>query len=130
MNSPSEPTTGGEVSETFEELVARLTSERDHYKDVAENGIEPMLRKMSYESGVFDLEFTGDSAKLMALSFVGYFKGSGAKNYLEMNLQDSDAPFDRYTVTIQKVRGKSPVDLLKEATVRIAELEGQIAGRT
>lgn len=109
--------------ETTEQIIARLTAERDHYKDIAENGVEPLLSKMSFESGVYDLEFTGHSASMMAMSFVGYFKGMGATNYLEMNLNDRDAPFDRYTVTIQKVSGKSPVDLLKEAKAKIAELE-------
>lgn len=112
-----------DMTDTTEQLIERLTAERDHYKDVAENGLEPMLKKMSYDSGLYDMEFTGHAAAMMAMSFVGYFKGMGATNYLEMNLNDRDAPFERYTVTIQKVSGKSPVDLLKEAKAKIAALE-------
>lgn len=113
--------------ETPEQMIARLTEERDHWQQMAEEGLEPRLRRMRYESGEFEMEYTGQAAEAIALAMVGHFKAMGAVNYLEMNLFDRDSPFQRYTVTIQKVGAKSPADKVREAEARVRELEERVA---
>lgn len=102
---------------------AELRAERDHYKDLAEKGMEPRIKSMRLEDGSLNMEIAGPIVELMAIGFIGQFKASDATNFMEMNLFDRDEPYQRYTITIQKVGAKSPADLLKEAKDRIAYLE-------
>jgi hypothetical protein len=124
--SASAPAVGID-EESAHQQIERLASERDHYKEIVEKGLEPQLRKMSVESGVFDMEFTGDAAKATAASLVGYYKGIGARNYIEMSFFDPDEKQQRYIVTVQRVDGKSPADKVREAEARVAELEAKLA---
>lgn len=115
------------AEETLEEQIERLTAERDHWKEIAEQGLEPRMRRMRFESGEFEMEYTGQVAETIALAMVGHFKASGAVNYLEMNIHDREEPFRRYTVTIQKVGAKSPAEKVNEAEARVLELEARVA---
>jgi hypothetical protein len=113
--------------ETAEDTIERLVAERDHWKEVAEQGLEPRMRRMRFESGEFEMEYTGQVAETIALAMVGHFKAMGAVNYVEMNVHDREEPFRRYTVTIQKVGAKSPADKVAEAEARVLELEFRLA---
>ncbi len=107
------------MTDATEELIA----ERDHWKALAEEGLEPRIKSMSFEDGAFDMALTGDVVKSIAVAFVSHFKAIGAENYFEMSIYDRAAPFQRYTLTMQKVGALSPTDKLKAAETRIAELE-------
>ena len=110
-------------AELREQLV-QMTEERDHYRKVAESGLDLVLERMSFDrSAGFDAEFTGEVARAISLSMVSHFKAMGAANFLEMTVTDVEEPFQRYTVTIQKVGALSPAEVLREARGRIAELE-------
>ena len=61
-----------------------------------------------FEDGEFNAELTGDTVKAMAAAWVSEFKKAGAENYFEMNLHDRSEPYQRYTVTVQKVGKLSP----------------------
>ena len=47
-----------------------------------------------------------------------------------MTILDRDEPFQRYTLTVQKVGALSPADKLRAAEARIAELESQLYSAT
>jgi hypothetical protein len=113
--------------ETAEDTIRRLTADVDHWKELAEKGLEPRMRRMRFENGEFEMEYTGEVAEAIALAMVGHFKASGAVNYLQMNIHDREEPFRRYTVTIQKVGAKSPADKVADAEARVIELEHRLA---
>jgi hypothetical protein len=112
---------------TAEDTIQRLTADRDHWKELAEEGLEPRMRRMRFENGEFDMEYTGQVAETIALAMVGHFKAIGAVNYVEMNVHDRGEPFRRYTVTVQKVGAKSPADKVADAEARVLELEARLA---
>lgn len=90
-----------------------ITAERDHYKEIAEQGIQPVIERMCFENGRFDVEITGPMVEAMAVALVGQFKEGGATNFMEMSLYDRDEPFQRYTVTVQKAGALSPADKVR-----------------
>lgn len=106
---------------------AELRAERDHWKELAEKGLEPRIASMRLEDGHFDMAVTGPIVEMMAMALVGQFKEGGAKNFMEMSLFDRAEPFQRYTVTVQKVGALSPADKLSAAEKRIADLEAELA---
>jgi hypothetical protein len=120
------------------ETKAELRAERDHWKALAEKGLEPRIRQLRFGDGEFSMEVLGEVVEGIAVALVSQFKAGGATNFYEMNLFDRDEPFQRYTVTVQKVGALTPADKLSAAEKRIAELEAMLpnnqgnpkAGRT
>lgn len=108
---------------------AELRAERDQWKKLAEEGIDPTLQDMRISGGALDMALAGPAVERMATLFVEYFRGIGAANYLEFNIHDRKEPFQRYTLTMQKVGALSPADKVRNAEARIAELEAQLAGK-
>ncbi|MBY3263849.1 hypothetical protein HFO15_19675 [Rhizobium laguerreae] len=106
--------------------IAELRQHRDHYKQLAEEGTGPLIKSMKLEGGHFDMSVTGPIIEAFAVALVGQFKEGGSVNYMEMSLYDRDEPFQRYTVTVQKVGAKSPADLVNEARSEVAELSAQM----
>lgn len=102
---------------------AELIAERDHWQKLALEGLEPRMRQMKFGSGEFSMEVLGPAVEHIAIALVSYFKANGAENYVEMNIHDRDEPFQRYTVTVQKVGKLSPADKVRIAEARVAELE-------
>lgn len=96
-----------------------------HYKQLAEEGTAPLIKSMKLEEGHFDLSVTGPIVEAVAVAFVGQFKEGGSTNYMEISLFDRDEPFQRYTVTVQKVGAKSPADLVNEARAEVASLKNE-----
>lgn len=61
----------------------------------------------------FDINLKGGACMVLASCFAGQFTGSGATNFLEVGLTHPDiGPF---TVTIQRVEGRSPAFLKADA---------------
>lgn len=109
--------------------VARLRLENEtlskaveHYRELAEEGTQPLIKRMKLEDGTFDMEVTGPMVEAMAIALVGQFKEGGAKNYMEMNLFDRDEIGQRYVVTVQKAGAQSPHDKAAEAAADAAKL--------
>lgn len=98
---------------------AELRAERDHYKQLAEEGLMPRIKDMRLENGEFNMSIIGPITEYIATAFVGQFKAGGAVNFMEMNLYDRDEPFQRYTLTVQKVGANSPADKLRDAEAKI-----------
>ncbi|MGM4911462.1 hypothetical protein [Rhizobium sp. 768_B6_N1_8] len=107
------------------DAIRGLAEEVTHYKQLAEEGTAPLIKSMKLEDGHFDLSVTGPIVEAMACAFVGQFKEGGSVNYMEMSLFDRDEPFQRYTVTVQKVGAKSPADLVNEARQVVANLKAE-----
>lgn len=99
----------GTVRSLVEEI-ASLQAQVDHWRTLAEEGTEPLLKSMKFENGQFDMAVTGPIMDVIAMGIVGQFKATGCVNYNELNLYDRDEPFQRYTVTVQKVGAMSPAE--------------------
>lgn len=104
-----------------------LRAERDHWKKLAEEGLEPRIRDMRINGGSFDLELTGQVVEQIAVAFVSNFKALRAENYMEMQVYDRDEPFQRYIVTVQKVGKLSPHDKAQLAIGGLHEAEAFIS---
>lgn len=72
-----------------------------------------------------ELELSGDACQILAESFAGQFEGSGAINFLEVNL--SHASVGPMSVTIQRVHGKTPGQLRSEALAELAKTKELLA---
>jgi hypothetical protein len=70
---------------------------------------------MRLENGEINMAVAGPMVERLALAMTGWFRESGAENYVEMNLNARDNSDDRYCVTVQKVWAKSPHQLRAEA---------------
>lgn len=68
------------------------------------------IREMHFENGALDVAFSGDGATAIAMVLVAFYKEHGGENYVEMQLADKTTG-ERYTVTIQRVAGKTPHEL-------------------
>lgn len=107
------------------DAIRGLAEEVAHYKQIAEKGTAPLIESMKLENGHFDLSVTGPIVEAISCAFVGQFKEGGSTNYMEMSLFDRDEPFQRYTVTVQKVGANSPADLVNEERKRVTELRAE-----
>lgn len=112
------------------EKLADVKADRDHYKKLASEGLEPRLRELHYGKDGFRAEVVGPTVELLALAFVSHFKAGGAQNFVEMSIYDRDDPFQRYTLTVQKVGALSLADKLNKAQARIVELEAMLPSAT
>jgi hypothetical protein len=106
---------------------AELRAERDHWRKLAEEGLEPRMRQIRFGDGEFSMEVLGPAVEHIAVAFISYFKANGAENYVEMNVHDRDNPFERYTLTVQKVGNLSPADKVRIAEQKVAELEARLS---
>jgi len=104
---------------TADPRLRALAAEVLHLRHVA----GPFMGQISFESGTFSAQVTGQTVETISLAFVSHFKAEGAENFLEMNIYDRNDPAEHYTLTVQRVNGKSPAQLLAEAKSRIAALE-------
>jgi len=102
--------------------IERLAAERDEALKAAE-GLEPRIKHMRFEDGQFDMALTGQTVEAIAVAFVSHFKSLGAENYVELNIFDRAEPFQRYTVTVQKVGALSPADKVKAAEAQRDKLK-------
>lgn len=108
---------------------AKAENERDDASKALENLLDPKVQSMRLENGKFDVALCGEVVQRLAVIVTGWFRESGAKNYVEMTLNARDEPFERYTFTVQK-RGdgaQSPHELRLTAEARVRELEAELA---
>lgn len=103
---------------------AGITTEKLAGKSIAEYvSEEAFLSGMTIEDGV-DIGITGLACQMLASALAGQFVGSGAINYLAMNMAHPElGPF---TVTIQRQQGKTPAELRREAEEKIEILKAGI----
>lgn len=82
---------------------------------------QAFLQGMSVNESTLQLNITGLASQMLASAFAGQFVGSGATNFLELSFQHLDV--GRFTVTMQKVSGKTPGQLKSEAAELAEQLE-------
>lgn len=82
-----------------------------------------MLREMSVINGGLNMQLEGGAAQLLAETFAEQFRQGGAVNYLEMRFTADEL---NLLVTLQRVDGKTPAQLRKEAEQKLSELEDKV----
>jgi hypothetical protein len=108
------------------ERIAELEAEVAHWREVAEKGLEPRLRRLHFEDGTFEAEYTGEVMNFIATAVVSQFKANGGENYFEMSLYDRDEPFQRYTVTVQKQGALSPAQKATKLEKALRHIQGVV----
>lgn len=84
------------------------------------------IRDLVIQSGKFDLALGGDGAKLLTAAMVQMYRTGGGDNYIECQLVD-DKTGERFTVTVQRVLGKTAHELRtaaeaqRDAAITLAE---------
>lgn len=96
---------------------AQISTIAIHYAEHAvtnKQAHDTMLSGLNVSNGEAILSLEGGACRLLADAFANQFTGSGATNYLEMQMHsEATGPM---TITMQRVAGKTPGQ-------RIAELE-------
>lgn len=69
-----------------------------------------------------DAVFGGAMVKIFAGSMINWFKETGGKNYVTVQITDPSTA-EQYAITMQKVGGKTPANEIHDLKTRIAELE-------
>ena len=112
--------------DTIDALRASLAAaqqERDEAHEAYEKLAEPSLNWMRLENGQLDMAVAGAVVQHIAAAIAGWFRESGAENYVEMSLNARDEPFERYVVTVQKVGRLSPHEARVAAIARAEKAE-------
>lgn len=79
------------------------------------------IRELHFKDGNLDAAVGGEGATAIAMTLVGFYKAQGGANYVEMQLADKNTG-ERYTVTVQRVAGKTPHELRTAAEARAETL--------
>lgn len=85
-----------------------------------------MVKEIKFPDGQggMTLKLSHGIVPFMAAAFLKFFKESGGVNYVEFTLVDGKNPeFGPFTVTIQRMLGKTPGMVVSELKDRIKELE-------
>lgn len=109
----------GEVSWSFgPSQTLELIAEVRRLSGIVEKYIDPKevrLTGMHPIGGALHIGLEGGACKIFAESFAEQFRESGATNYVEMTLESNDAEIGELLVTLQRVQGKTPAQLRREA---------------
>ena len=79
------------------------------------------VREFSFKDGDLDAAFVGEGAAAIAMTLVGFYREQRGENYVEMQLGDKKTG-ERFTVTVQRVAGKTPHELRGRAEARAETL--------
>lgn len=114
------------------ELVRRLRAaeaENANLRQAVADNItsSTMLTNMGIVNGGMNITLEGGACQLLADAFCEQFRGSGATNFVEMGFTGPDNL--QLLVTLQKVYGKTPAQLKREAEERVAQLEAEAVRR-
>ena len=114
------------------ELVRRLRaadSENANLRQAVADNItsSTMLTNMGIVNGGMNITLEGGACQLLADAFCEQFRSSGATNFVEMGFTGPDNL--QLLVTLQKVYGKTPAQLKREAEERVAQLEAEAVRR-
>ena len=105
--------------------LAAAEKERDEAHEAYEKLADPSLNWMRLENGQLDMAVAGAVVQHIAATMAGWFRESGAENYVEMSLNARDEPFERYVVTVQKVGRLSPHEARVAAVARAEKAEAE-----
>jgi len=88
-----------------------------------ERALDPKLMDLRASDGRLDMAMVGASVQRMSLAFVEWFRHSQAENYIEMGFSAQEEPFERYTLTVQKVGAQTPAEKTNAAVERAEKAE-------
>lgn len=74
---------------------------------------EAYLNAFTASKGAANFDLQGSACRVLAASFAGQFKGSGAINYLEIQMAHEE--IGEFTVTMQRKQGETPAQKLNDA---------------
>jgi len=106
--------------------IARLIAERDAALAELERVLDPEMKDLHLANGGIDMAVAGPMVERLAVAMTGWFRQSGAENYVEMGLNARTEPFGRYCVTVQKYGAMSPHQLRQAAETRALAAEAEI----
>lgn len=106
--------------------LASLVAERDAAVAELERVLDPEMKDLRLANGGIDMAVAGPMVERLAVAMTGWFRQSGAENYVEMGLNARTEPFERYCVTVQKYGALSPHQLRKAAEDRASAAESEI----
>ncbi|MDE1139953.1 MAG: hypothetical protein PW999_09920 [Paraburkholderia tropica] len=98
--------------------ILELIAEVRRLSGIVEKYIDPKevrLTGMHPIGGALHIGLEGGACKIFAESFAEQFRESCATNYVEMTLESNDAEIGELLVTLQRVQGKTPAQLRREA---------------
>lgn len=108
--------------EQAEAKLAEVTRERDEAVNVLTEA--HMLSAGPAPEGGFALKLTAEIVPIMATAMAHDFKKRGGKNYVEHHFYEPTiGPF---TITMQRIEGKTPDQLKREAEAALAEVTRQL----
>ena len=93
----------------------KAEAERDDMRAELKSLCDPTLKDMRLENGQLDLSLSGPAVERIAAVMAGHFRSLPAQNYIEMSLMEREPPNDRFVVSVQRMQGKSPHELRREA---------------
>lgn len=79
------------------------------------------VKEFSFKDGDFDAAFVGEGAAAIAMTLIGFYREQKGENYVEMQFGDKKTG-ERFTVTVQRVAGKTPHELRSAAEARAETL--------
>lgn len=97
-----------------------------HLRGLVHKALDPGLLGIECHHNMMEIGLKGGMAQVVAAGFIEQFKDVGAKNYIQIGFT-SDA-YGPFTVTIQRVYGKSPTQVLNEAEEVLREAQGLLEG--
>lgn len=125
MNQPTDVENYWRVrAETAEQkLDGILKTVNDNLKVEVEKILKPTP---DAAEGVMDLYLKHPLFCLIMMDIADLFIGAGAKNYLETELVGKEERIGRFTLTIQRVEGKTPHQLRIESDLRRLAIERKL----
>lgn len=108
--------------------LAAVVGERDRLRDAMADKIahESYITGLTAGPGGLVMGMEGDGPRLLSAAFVAMYRDCGAVNYLEMTIQDP-ANGERFAVTVQRVEGKTPNQLRRDAEAERDHLRARLA---
>lgn len=123
------PELGRKIIEQYQVMVRGLKADN---ADLGEENCElrkqiadltdPTLKSMRLEDGSFSMELGGEAVKRLATIMTTWFRESGAKNYVEMSINATDEPFEKFLFYVQK-RGDGAKTPAESALASLAEID-------
>ena len=102
-----------ETNMPHEEEVYRLREEVERLRKALSG--EVMLKSLELRDGHLDLAVTHPAVMAIASELASFFKAAGGQNYVEVRMHHPDT--GDLVLSVQRVLGKTPHELRKEAEV-------------
>lgn len=89
---------------------------------------QAFLSSFNVTNGALDIQMQGGACSILAASFAGQFKGSGATNFLELSFKHQE--IGEFTVTMQRKQGETPSQQTAKIKAQRDELLRELTNAT